>query len=87
VEVLEDNSHVLFVVTDDGDGISPSIERQFMKEPVTTKGDGLALSMFLAVGTMEKIGAKLSYEGKARMPDTNKPGARFKISFLKDMPK
>jgi hypothetical protein len=87
VEVLEDSTHIFFVVTDDGDGVHASVEREFMKRPLTTKRDGLGCDIFLAASRLEKIGAVLSFEGKASMSDTDKPGAKFRISFFKEMPK
>lgn len=86
IEVLESDTYIFFITKDDGDGVHTSVEREFMKMPITTKGNGLGCSMYLAVGQLEKIGAVLSYQGGANLPDTNKSGAKFKIAFPKEMP-
>jgi hypothetical protein len=87
IEVLESDTHVFFITKDDGNGIPAPIAEELMKTPITTKCDGLGFSMFSAVDQLAKIGAVLSCEGCANLLDANRPGASFKISFPKEMPK
>jgi hypothetical protein len=79
VEVLESETNVFFDIKDNGDGIGELIEAGFMENH--------DLGMYLIVAQLEKIGAVLTYEGKAKLSGANSPGAKFRISFLKEVPK
>lgn len=86
IEVTCSDDNLTLIVTDDGKGVHSMMEELLFQPAKTSKEAGMGMDLFLAKGNFQKIGATLTYEGKANMSDTEKPGAKFKISFLKEMP-
>jgi hypothetical protein len=86
MEVTADDKNMTLLISDDGDGLHPEIEVFIFKRTGTSKGNGYGVGLFLALHCLKKIGATLTYEGKANLPGAEKPGAKFKITFLKEMP-
>ena len=78
----EKEGRLCLIVSDDGEGVHPSVESKITREPLTTKANGTSATLYCACGQMEKIGATLSYAGKGLYGK----GASFRMEFLQKMP-
>ena len=50
---------LLLEITDRGPGLSSDIQGQLGKIPVTTKGEGLGIGLYLAHATIQRLGGSI----------------------------
>lgn len=81
-EIRETDEHICLIVSDDGEGVHPSVEGKILVEMATTKNDGFGWSLLLASRQLPKIGAGLEYRGAG----LDGRGASFALTFLREMP-
>ena len=54
-----DRQNMTLSILDRGPGISPEIYEQIGKEPLSTKGNGLGVGLFLAFATINRLGGRI----------------------------
>lgn len=81
IDVYDEGERLKLVVSDNGRGLHPEIERRVLRTDCTQKSDASGFTLRWAALNVQKIDAEVTYLGKG----LNGVGASFSITFLKQM--
>lgn len=82
IDVYDEGERLKLVVSDNGHGLHPEIERRVLHTDYTQKSDASGFTLRWAALNVQKIDAKVAYLGRG----LDGVGASFSITFLKQMP-
>jgi signal transduction histidine kinase len=82
IAARQERKSVVVTVADEGRGISPEVRRRLFEPYFSTKGSrGIGLGLWLAAGTMERLGGSIQAMNRPRR------GTLFVLKFPIDRPR
>jgi signal transduction histidine kinase len=82
IAARQQRKSVVVTVADEGRGISPEVRRRLFEPYFSTKGSrGIGLGLWLAAGTMERLGGSIQAMNRPRR------GTLFVLKFPIDRPR